>query len=143
MSLEEIRGAFVDTARRRTDLTWVKSEVQRIRDLARNWNISATSEDPLRLVLVRFDVALLRSPLPRVFGEIGGDQILVSQINHLVERCVEADAALAPRTAYLLRPRERSASGRRYDIREVVREFAPQIVMSADYVLQQFRRVGL
>jgi hypothetical protein len=85
----------------------------------------------------------LKNLVLSVFGDLSADPNLVAALQRLIERCMEADTALAPLTAFAFRPRDRSYSGSRYDLKEVVRSFAWQIASEADGILAQLARLGL
>ncbi|MBL9005282.1 MAG: ATP-binding protein [Myxococcales bacterium] len=165
MSYEEVRQAFLDAGRRRSELAWLKSEVTRIRDLSQRVNIlsSRTGDfdehgefhpldpapaetDPdhqLDVLSARYNADQLKGLILSVFGDIGTDPNLVASLQRLVERCAQADAAVAPLAIFALRPRDRSYSGGRYNLLDVARRFAFQIVTEAARIVALLEQLGL
>jgi hypothetical protein len=145
MSLDEIRSAFVDDDRRRTEVAWIRSEVQRIRALAERLNANAHhGGDYLELAMGRYRPDSLRSMLPRAFSTIGGHEVLVNLLNQLIDQCTMADEAVAPLAAFEMQPKDRSYSGGgRTSVVDIVRQLAPQIAIISGTALDQLARVEL
>ncbi len=133
MSVEEIRGMFLDSGRRENELSWLLAEVGRIRDLGEHVNRQITSDtgSDLDLMLVRFDVSQLKALLVSVFGFIGKNVTLVQQLHDVIERCGKVDAVLAPMAAFAVLPKDRSYSQSRPNWRIVLGTNAPEIARSA------------
>lgn len=135
-TFEEIRGAFLDSGRRKSELAWLRSEVQRIRDLAYRVNVqSSRGEYTLDLLLTRLDASQLRALVVTVFEYIADSPYLVPRLQELVERCGKVDAALTGLSEFALRPRDRSYSRSGDDGRDIVRLHVGAIVMAADRAL--------
>ena len=143
MSYEEVRGAFRDAGRRQGELAWLRADLGRVRDLGERLNREARKGGrfDLDLLLARFDVGQMRTLLLTVFGDIGSNAMLVSNLQGLVERCAKVDAVLAPLAAFAMQPRERSYMSPPVDRDAFIKENAPLIVIGADLVLNDLAKL--
>jgi hypothetical protein len=74
MTYDEVRLAFLDAGRRRSELAWLKAEVTRIRDLSQRNNSYASprprtelddgDDHELDLLSARYDVGTAQEPRP-------------------------------------------------------------------------------
>jgi hypothetical protein len=112
MSFEEVRGLFVDATRKRSELAWLRSKVERIMELQRTLNIeSQHGRWTLDMLLSRFAAEPLEPVLLSLFDLIGARQSLASDLSELVDCCRKIDAALSSAAAFATTPRDRSISG--------------------------------
>jgi len=93
MSFNEIRGSFIDEARTRANLRLLVMEVDRIRALAQELNISAHRWQATNSVLSlgRFDASIIRTLLPLVFELLQDKPDVARELNLLRQECDEAD----------------------------------------------------
>jgi hypothetical protein len=141
MNVEEIRGAFLDSGRRASELAWLKAEVVRIRELAQ-MKMQSTGEGwGLDMLLSRFDATQLRTLLVSVYSYLDNGTDLVENIQDLVRRAEIVDGILAQIAVHKLNPRDisTSSSGRRpFD---TVEKELPQIVNCAHKILDALNKV--
>ncbi|MBI5510439.1 MAG: ATP-binding protein [Deltaproteobacteria bacterium] len=143
MSYDEVRLSFLEAGRKRQDLLWLKAEVARILEVAKHLNILAHANVPdTDVLLTRIDVAQIKTAIVPLFGEIGGDPLLVNELHLLIEHGSRLDTALAPLAAFALMPRDRSYSGTRTSPKSLIAEIAPQVVIAAEHVLQRLKAVS-
>jgi len=114
MSFEEIRGSFLDWGRRANELAWLRAEVERIREVAYWVNLNLHSQDANQArhaLLSRLDSQQLKTLLVAVFAFLAEDVDLVRELHQFIDDARRIDDALAIRTAFEFRPRDRSYSG--------------------------------
>jgi hypothetical protein len=135
MNVEEIRGAFLDSGRRASELSWLKAEVVRIQELAQIGMQSPVNVWELDMLLSRFNASQLSTMLVSVFPYLDNGTDLVVNIQDLVRRADIVDGILGPIAAFKMAPRygSTSSSGRRpFD---TVEKELPQLNMLATKIL--------
>lgn len=136
MSYEEIRAAFVEGSQRRNDLLLLRSEVQRIHELAKRVNVGTYNGPIHDLTVVRYDTAMLELVVPRVFLELGSDSVLIERLNDLREACGGADRFLET-----LPPRAPIDHANGQVARDHLRRDALRILNDAHTVLTQMEAI--
>jgi hypothetical protein len=123
MSFEEVRDLFLDASRRRRELAWLRSKLEKILELQRT--LSVESQDgrwTLDMLLSRFGPEPMEPVLLSLFDLINAQPSLVSDLNDLVDCCRKADAALANAASFAMMPRDRSFSESRLDPLDAIHE---------------------
>jgi hypothetical protein len=105
MNVEEIRGAFLDSGRRASELACLRAEVARIHDLAQTRMQSAVEAWGLEMLLTRFDASQVRTLAISVFSYLDNGTDLLKDIQELVRRSEIVDAIFVPIVAHKLSPR--------------------------------------
>lgn len=135
MNVEEIRGAFLDSGRRASELAWLKAEVVRIQELAQIRMQSPVNVWELDMLLSRFNAGQLNTMLVPVFSYLDNGSDLVANIQDLIRRADMVDEILGPIAAFKMAPQY----GRRpFD---TVENELRQIVMCAHKILEVLGKV--
>jgi hypothetical protein len=141
MNVEEIRGAFLDSGRRASELAWLKAEVARIHDLAQMKMQSPGEAWTLDMLLSPFAADQLRTLVVSVFSYLDNGTDLLKDIQELVRRAGIADAIVAPIVAHKLNVRDRSTSSTGRRAFDTVETELHQIAWCAQRILQVLAKV--
>lgn len=142
MSYQEIRDGFIDARRIRRDVSWLKSEIGRVRGIAQELNLGAHGQrDQQDFLFTRFRTGRLRDLVRSVFDVVGSDQQLVEWLEQIMDRCEKADALLEPLASFAILPRSASYSRSGIDPRELVGKEAVQVFHNADLALKRLEAV--
>ena len=143
MSMDEICGAVLDTGRRMGEMSWLRAEVGRIRDIAERLNSQPANQKwDLATLLSRFDAGQLKTLMVSLFSYLDNGTSLVPDLHDLVERCAKLDAMLAPLAAFRMRPGDtKSYSRSGPDPLDTARAELLQIMLCSHRILDSLKQV--
>jgi len=141
MNVEEIRGAFLDSGRRASELSWLRAEVVRIRALAQLRMESPCNVWELDMLLSRFNAGQLSTMLVSVFSYLDNGTDLVANIQDLIRRADIVDGILGPIAAFKMAPRYASTSSTGRRPFDTVETELPQIAGCAQRIIEALSKV--
>lgn len=109
MSFDEIRQAFLETSRRMGSLSWLKTEVTRIHELAQYLNIEIQKDRvTLEPLLSRFSIGQVRTLALTLHEDLNNGSSLVTDLQSLVADCDKVDSVLVPLSNHVILSRTQS-----------------------------------
>lgn len=138
MSYEEIRSHFSDDQRRRANLLFFISELERVEALANRQNLAAANQALSDFLGIRYNLTRIEGVLPSIFDIISRDSKIVDQVALLRDAAQEADAWVSAVPVYV--PLD---FGLESGLRSKVGNSARRVLNAATVALRHTREIAL